>query len=187
MTTRKTRKDSKKHLGCEVAGCTAGHYSKGYCKNHWSNWNRTGTPLGSRSLPKAPKEPCIIDGCEKLRIGKSDWCSGHWQRNWMWGDVKAHIPLQPYKPEGIAGYNASHRKIYKERGAAREHQCIVCNEQARHWALRADATIVTDTFSYETGKKYSIDPWDYDPMCISHHFRYDRAHAGITSTRGVKK
>lgn len=185
ITMRKTRSDKRNHLPCEVVDCTKNQYARGWCNNHYAKWKRVGTPLGLAGVEKAKKPDCWA-GCGREGVVMG-LCSAHWQRQHTYGDVMIDKPIKPYKPEGITGYNASHRKIYKERGAAQDHLCVVCQGPARHWALRADADIVIDTFSYETGKKYSVDPYDYDPMCISHHFAYDRAHAGITSTRGVKK
>lgn len=77
-------------------------------------------------------------------------------------------------------YSTAHRRVYSQRGPAREHPCLVCGGEATSWAYRGDSP---KELTEDRGPKalikrvvrYSPDPDDYDPMCWSCHVRKDLA------------
>jgi hypothetical protein len=66
-------------------------------------------------------------------------------------------------PRFLSGpYRANHRRLARERGPARLHQCVRCPAQAAEWA--------------QVHTEDGSDPWaDYVPMCRRCHVIYDRA------------
>lgn len=166
------------HIDCEMDGCFEDYHAKGLCKNHYARFVRT----GSAEVPVKEPKPLCAGGCGRVSVIKG-LCNAHYSRL-MYSGGLGTPEIHPHKPEGIRGYNSSHRAIYRERGPAQEHFCVVCLGPAKHWALRKDAETVVDNHSYEKGKVYSLNPYDYDPMCVSHHFKYDREH-GLRAEKGV--
>lgn len=64
-----------------------------------------------------------------------------------------------------SSYAAAHNLVRKTRGKAVEHQCVLCGNQAREWALRRE--LVDD------GVEWSPNPDDYYPLCRSCHVYHD--------------
>lgn len=56
-------------------------------------------------------------------------------------------------------YMENHRRVYAERGSAKEQTCVDCGEQAQEWSQRHDAD--------------GSEPSDYEPRCCSCHQKYD--------------
>jgi hypothetical protein len=59
-------------------------------------------------------------------------------------------------------YQAIHKRLRKERGLARAHECGSCDKKARDWAYI-----------------HGLDPddiWSYTPMCSGCHRSYDHYH-----------
>lgn len=105
------------------------------------------------------------------------WCSRHyhtWKRR---GD-----PLAPdlrgkvlkgkdhgnYKE--VVTYKVAHFRVYAEHGKASDWDCAMqCGNTAAEWAYCHDAAV---EYQSEFGP-YSIDPYDYVPMCVSCHRNFD--------------
>jgi hypothetical protein len=43
--------------GCSVEGCASPHYGRGYCRNHYEQWQRRQQPGRSRQRPRRPQPP----------------------------------------------------------------------------------------------------------------------------------
>lgn len=52
-----------------------------------------------------------------------------------------------------------HRRIHRKHGAASNHKCVDCNQQARDWSLN--------------GNVYTDKVEDYSPRCRSCHVKRD--------------
>ncbi len=61
---------------CSVKDCGKKYFAKGYCKNHYTNFSRHGSPY-----PKIRKVTigCKIDGCNKKHDSKG-YCSYHYRK-----------------------------------------------------------------------------------------------------------
>lgn len=69
---------------------------------------------------------------------------------------------------GDLEYMRNHRRVYRELGKAADRVCILCGEQARHWAQIH-------------GTDGTVPRKHYQPMCVRCHHRYD----GIVGLAGV--
>lgn len=75
------------------------------------------------------------------------------------------------KSRGVTTYSGAHVNVTLHRGKAILHLCQ-CGKTAQEWALRHDAPgVQSDT----NGKKFSVDPDDYRPMCYRCHRLYDKS------------
>lgn len=115
---------------------------------------------------------CSIEGCTKTKLKAKGLCHTHYERARLGLDK----PVRPYMPLGVPSYNRAHTKLYEERGSAKDYLCVACGGPAEHWALKHDVDSLIDQWSAEKGKAYSLDPYAYQPMCVLHHFAYDREH-----------
>lgn len=74
-------------------------------------------------------------------------------------------------------YHGAHYRVYRLRGAASEHRCNDCGEQAQDWSL--DCAYVDDPREEVNGymMAFSPDPSRYEPRCRQCHRLRDRALA----------
>lgn len=79
-------------------------------------------------------------------------------------------PLNPqWKGDDIT-YSTVHRKrIPKERGSASDRSCVVCGKSARQWALNHSASNLRFAKYGNVLRPFSVDPHDYDPLCVPCH------------------
>ena len=74
-----------------------------------------------------------------------------------------------YKP--VVTYKVAHFRVYAEHGKASDWDCAMrCGGQAAHWAYCHDAE---SEYQSEYGS-YSIDPYDYVPLCVPCHRLFDK-------------
>lgn len=66
---------------CSVEDCQLPSEAKGWCKNHYNRWYRTGDPLGVKSVAREGASPCSVEGCDTPSYAKG-WCRPHYQR-WL--------------------------------------------------------------------------------------------------------
>ena len=64
---------------CSIKNCTARHYARGYCRNHYTKFIRCGNPLGTT-------HKCKVLGCI-VNLWKGDYCQKHKYR------IKYKLPL----------------------------------------------------------------------------------------------
>lgn len=66
-----------------------------------------------------------------------------------------------------------HVRLHRDRGPAKQHDCVVCGEPAHHWAY----TFTGRPQLYARDhlrQAYSPDLSAYEPLCATHHHAYDR-------------
>lgn len=120
---------------------------------------------------------CKIDGCEKpVRKSKDrGWCSMHYNRWWRHGDPE--IVLKKGPPKGterrkeVLSYTGAHKRVQAFRGKATEYVCNHCGEPASHWSVQLERVLVV--YEDHEGHPYSVEPDDYDPLCVPCHKAYD--------------
>lgn len=71
-----------------------------------------------------------------------------------------------YKPTPTS-YRSAHRRIESVRGRARTQSCAQCGGQAAHWALNHGGNPAIGALDYST------NPFDYIPLCVKCHKRFD--------------
>lgn len=79
-------------------------------------------------------------------------------------------PGRPWRSD--VGYIRAHQRVRRAKGRAHEHLCRECGGPATEWAYTNDdpAELVDDQ-----GRRYSLDPDRYVPMCYPCHRRLDAA------------
>lgn len=71
----------------------------------------------------------------------------------------------------IVGYYPAHRRVDRQRGRARNHDCADCGAPAAEWSYdRTDP----DELVSPRGLTYSVKPEHYSPRCITCHRIFDR-------------
>lgn len=108
--------------------------------------------------------------------------------------VKAQGP----KRRDVAGYEAAHRRVFKDRGPAERRTCWRCGSaQAAEWAYDHADPDELEGFVRDRGPfAYSLKPHHYLPMCKPCHWAFDqqehkcpiplpsqRAHESTASSR----
>jgi hypothetical protein len=83
---------------------------------------------------------------------------------------------------GIPGYDAAHKRVYRERGLATAHRCVDCSEQAREWSYSGtdpdELTTRPDLRNEHAELRYSLDAKFYEPRCVRcHRFKDDSVAA----------
>ena len=86
-----------------------------------------------------------------------------------------HKPPPTSQRETLS-YSGAHRRVYRTRGPASEHLCP-CGAKAGHWSYTGGAP---DERTDERGRRFSGDPAEYEPRCVSCHKQADLAVAGFT-------
>jgi hypothetical protein len=73
-----------------------------------------------------------------------------------------------------AGYSAAHQRVRQDRGHIRQHSCIECGGQARHWSYDHDDP--DERLAHGLSARpvaYSLDPSHYSPRCVPCHKAFD--------------
>ena len=68
-------------------------------------------------------------------------------------------------------YYTVHRKLKDTRGRASSLDCYLCGKRARDWAYQHTSS--DEKVDLRTGRVYSDDPRDYEPMCRACHRQRD--------------
>ena len=112
---------------------------------------------------------CSIDDCDRPVKGRG-WCAKHyarWFRNG--GDPTVALQSRPGPGEPM-GYFPAHRRLDRLRGRAADHRCEHCRSAASQWAYdNADPSEIRDP----KGRRYSLDPTHYLPLCVPCHIKMD--------------
>jgi hypothetical protein len=90
------------------------------------------------------------------------------------GDTRKHWRAD------VVGYLGAHDRLRRDRGRAKEHQCVDCGDQAEQWSYdHADPDELSGTQGTKgtTPYPYSLKPEHYDPRCKSCHVAFDWKHA----------
>lgn len=70
----------------------------------------------------------------------------------------------------VVGYFGAHARVRDRYGLAALYGCELCPARAGEWALLPS---VAPELCPRTGLRYSLDPEDYMPLCVSCHKRLD--------------
>lgn len=71
---------------CSIDGCAKPHYARGWCRTHYSRWQRNGDPLLLRRTPQG--SVCSVGNCQDEPHSKG-MCSSHYKRRMRHGDPTA--------------------------------------------------------------------------------------------------
>ena len=99
--------------------------------------------------------------------------SGHkWstaEAKWTW---KHYDPEDTFWATNFTGYNPAHDRVRYLHGSASTWDCAFqCGKQAQQWAYLHDAEV---EYTDNRGRVYSLNPYDYAPMCIPCHRQFDK-------------
>ena len=164
---------------CSVDGCErTERLRRGWCSIHYTAWWKYGDPLASR---KVVRGTCKMPDCDRPNFSLG-YCEMHYTRVRTHGDPNIVLPSwheagpdHPRRQE-VVKYSASHARVKRIRGAARQYPCAHCGAQALDWAYdHADPDELIDT---DHGKRlpHSLDPEHYLPLCRTCHRRFDLEH-----------
>jgi hypothetical protein len=164
-------------------GCPRPARCRGFCPGHYRRWRKTGD-VGPAELARWSWEGRSCKELECYKLARSrGWCPAHYQLWRKHGDPTVRLPSGPRRglrgsenPRYVgdaAGYHGVHDRLRAQRGAASDHSCAHCDNQAAEWAYshsdpdeRIDARI---------RRPYSLDLSHYIPLCVPCHRRFDLA------------
>lgn len=79
---------------CSLSECAKLHFRDGFCRTHWTRWNRYGDPHAVRE--------CSVEGCSReAPSGKRGWCLMHyarWSKHGEVGDASTRFFKSPRQP-----------------------------------------------------------------------------------------
>lgn len=162
---------SEEQKVCSVEDCENKHYSRTYCKKHYQNLMRCGNPLGLRSEPKPLCE------CGKIAVARG-MCKAHYSSWWYHHRQGSDDHrVSPELRHDMVGFSGAHTRIRAVRGHAKSYDCVVCGFEAQEWALSAEATdLLFETDKRGNEQAYSLNVYNYLPMCQADHKAYDAQH-----------
>jgi hypothetical protein len=159
---------------CDIVPCGKKVKTKRMCDMHYQRVRKIGSPY-------LPKKVCSEPNCDTKHFGKG-YCEKHYLRMRRRGTLEL-----PHQPPGhdFPQYNTLHLRIYKARGAASEHPCVDCGEQAQEWAYNHSGAEEYLAWSQTDDKYYpaSNDIYQYEPRCKSCHNTFDGRTNGDTEPR----
>lgn len=179
---------SRPEITCGIEGCprVSNRNSAGMrvCGMHGSRFDRHGH-FGVRRVasPLNPnKVACGVEGCMKVQDGNAAFCKLHDTRFRRHGDPMKVIPASDRAmPKGEsnhnwvanASYSALHQRIRANRGSASAHACSNCAKRAAQWAYQHNAQDERYELIEGTLTSYSLNIFDYKPMCVKCHKTFD--------------
>lgn len=161
---------------CVIEGCARDIKKRSMCGMHYLRWWKTGDAGSARSdreirADERAVAKCPVEGCgQPPRPGGKNLCEMHYGRIRRNGDPNTVINMR----REDAAYRSAHSRVRRDRGAAREYQCIDCGTQAQHWSY---AHTDSNELKSPGGQPYSLDPQHYEPRCVVCHWAFDHAQA----------
>lgn len=64
---------------CSIEDCTTHVLARGWCRKHYTAWQRHGDPIWQAPPPRTG-QPCLVDDCGRPSV-KRGYCSSH---HWRW-------------------------------------------------------------------------------------------------------
>lgn len=163
---------------CAVVTCDREAKQSIYCYGHYNRLRRTGRLDVHIPLRPHRNQSCSVSGCDQPYRGHG-YCSLHYSRWYRWGDPLAVHPRAKTgedHPDWLgdkAGYFTIHQRISKQRGKARQFQCMGCAKPAEDWAYdHSDPNEIPGTNRHPA---YSPDIYRYQPMCRACHKALDNS------------
>jgi hypothetical protein len=132
--------------------------ARGWCSKHYSRWRTHGDPLFT--LINRDIKECVICGGELHGRG---WCQLHYLRWKHHGDALWEPP--------VIGYVGMHDRVFNARGRASDYPCFHCAVQAQQWAYNHEDP--AELIDPERRLAYSLDVFNYLPLCLSCHLIFD--------------
>jgi hypothetical protein len=83
--------------------------------------------------------------------------------------------------EPVETYDQVHARLRKERGPARDHQCVDCGRPAEQWAYAHEAQ---DELWEPNKGPYTTDTNCYVPLCIPDHRKLDSEYRMVRKICG---
>lgn len=111
------------------------------------------------------KPTCDIPSCESDNIAARGICWKHYAQIRRYGEVREVGPIN---------YKAAHMRIRKERGRARDHQCVDCGGTAAQWSYNGGSEDELSGDSNGFPVVFSPNPSDYSPRCRQCHVNFDQ-------------
>lgn len=161
---------------CSVAGCSKPYFGNGLCSMHYARLRATGD-VGSPHSSRIMDHPgtCTIEDCDKPYRSKG-LCSMHVARLDRYGSP--FIVNAPQSGDANAQwrgddltYGGAHRRVYRARGRASEHECR-CGDPAAQWAYDhadPDEKRGPNAGNPDNVCAFSPNPSHYMPMCVPCH------------------
>ena len=154
-------------MECKVDGCkkeVTSNPSLGWCEMHRGRWRRWGdVNIVKKVMHHNTTTTCRVEGCERLRNGRSSLCVMHgfrWSRHRdlehkrksqseMWTpELRARqaeharnrkADKHPSWKGDDVKYEAVHSRLRKYRGSATKFPCVDCGKPAQGWSFKHDA------------------------------------------------
>ncbi|MCY7341683.1 MAG: hypothetical protein LH603_07510 [Pseudonocardia sp.] len=142
-----------------------------------------GTPSGFPAAASAvggPARRCTVSGCGRPHKAHG-YCRTHYRRGQRHGDPLAAVPIA----DTPTSYRAALAHLRAARGAPQVQRCAECAGQAAGWVY--DGTDPAERTEPGRGRRYSLDPGRYRPLCRFCHRRavLDRAAPVPEPRRGA--
>jgi hypothetical protein len=121
-----------------------------------------------------------VAGCEREHKAHG-YCRTHYRRWQRHGDPLAGVPIA----DTATSYRAALARLRASRGAPQVHRCAECAAQGAVWAY--DGADPAERTEPGRGRRYSLDPGRYRPLCRFCHRRavLDRAAPVPEPRRGA--
>jgi len=175
---------------CSILDCDRPYSAHGWCRAHYNRWRRTGEIR--------PNDPVVTDRSAAL-YRDAEWCRERFEVDLMtfaemaqeaqcsiatifkW--IRRHGIRVPtvqqrikLRGNGFPGgdkiaYQAAHDRVRGVKGRASDWPCWSCGRSAKDWAY--DHTDPDEKTWEGNGRRYSLDPSHYRPMCVRCHRRFD--------------
>lgn len=101
---------------CSVEGCEGRAIARGWCRKHYTRWDRYGDPL--YEPPPPPKaNPCTVEGCTNPQKSRG-WCQTHYRRFQRHGD--------PLHVKRIRGAGPSRAPVVRDPVQEGNKRCRRC-------------------------------------------------------------
>lgn len=104
-------------------------------------------------------------------------CGKHYARFRRYGTPDPRPPwTNRWKGDEIT-YSAAHSRTRLTRGVARDYLCVECGHRAKDWAYDhgdPEERVDSNPNSQSFGRRYSVNPDHYIPMCRPCHVRFDK-------------
>ena len=168
---------------CPIDECGRPSAGWGMCKMHWKRWKKHGDPT-IKTTYKQIKGDCLVEGCVNP-YHANGYCASHEYFNRRYGNPLAQ-GVGRYHGRNrmdVPSYAGIHKRIFYDRGRARQFKCVDCGNDAQEWSY--DGGAEQEYWQKVRGvyMAYSVDQSLYSPRCKPCHrgkdldiqAQYDRA------------